>query len=431
MEGTVEWVEKGIICFGSPWAPRDRTYHGGYKNPKKVQLPNDRQSKAKSAESKRSPSSPLERSQALSTDMSPPLSSPEGEYQGQGGTVFPNVGANAGGELIYPNGVPQGSVMVPMTPMYTPYGQPPVQYGYGTGGPCRPISPRGDGFGASPIRPLGRPRFPPYDMGATPFGPRQPPMGLNPQVPWSPPRGYPRGPHPGMLPRYSQVVAPRGQLVYYPTEEGAHNGEGQGLISPDKSATPEEQQNVISDEAIDPLEPKDDPPVSEEDLQGAPPAKVDDLVVPDNDPPIEPEGNVGDNVIPDKTETPLKQEQGVGDNIIPEEEIPEGHDQGGMTPDNGDPIDPKDPKVEIETLRQQLVQAQLEIEKSTRALQKQAAKDNQIDQLRGLVQKQKSEFDSEILKCHTREREQEKEYQQASLDRKKEWEQSWKKEEAE
>ena len=97
-----------------------------------------------------------------STQMSPPLTSPEGEGHGEGETGL--LGSEVMGPVMG-DGMPQGSVPVPMTPMYTPYQRPQVQPGFGLGGPHRPISPRGDGLGASPINPSGRPRFPTYTVG--------------------------------------------------------------------------------------------------------------------------------------------------------------------------------------------------------------------------------------------------------------------------
>ena len=111
---------------------------------------------------------------------------------------------------VISDGMPQGSVPVPMTPMYTPYQQPQVQPGFGLGGPHRPISPRGDGLGASPINPSGRPRFPTYTVGQLPLASQQNLTGFNPRTPGGLPMGYPRGPPPGFPPRYSQVMAARG-----------------------------------------------------------------------------------------------------------------------------------------------------------------------------------------------------------------------------
>ena len=135
--------------------------------------------------------------------MSPPLTSPEGESHGEGETGL--LGSGVMGPAIG-EGMPQELVPVPMTPMYTPYQQP----GFGLGGPHRPISPSGDGLGASPINPSGRPRFPTYTVGHPPLVSQQNPTGFNPQTPGGPPMGYPRSPPPGFPPRYSQVMAARG-----------------------------------------------------------------------------------------------------------------------------------------------------------------------------------------------------------------------------
>ena len=95
------------------------------------------------------------------------------------------------------------------------------------------------------------------------------------------------------------------------------------------------------------------------------------------------------------------------------------------------PVNPDDPKAEIEALQQQLAQAQEALAKSTKTLQKRAAQDSQINNLRELVQKQQGEFDAQIQQYQTREKEQEKASYQASLDRQKLWEQERQKEQAE
>ena len=71
---------------------------------------------------------------------------------------------------------------------------------------------------------------------------------------------------------------------------------------------------------------------------------------------------------------------------------------------------------EVKILHQQLAQAQ----------EKQVALDSQINNLRELVQKQKGEIDSKILKFQPREKEQD----QANIERQKVWEEERKREQA-
>ena len=85
-------------------------------------------------------------------------------------------------------------------------------------------------------------------------------------------------------------------------------------------------------------------------------------------------------------------------------------------PASGKPVINDDPKAEIKILHQQLAQAQ----------EKQAALDSQISNLWELVQKQQEEFDSQILKFQTREKEQD----QANMERQKVWEEERKREQA-
>ena len=86
------------------------------------------------------------------------------------------------------------------------------------------------------------------------------------------------------------------------------------------------------------------------------------------------------------------------------------------SPANGEPVINDDPRAEIKILHQQLVQAQ----------EKQAALNSQINKLWELVQKQQGEFDSQILKFQTREKEQ----YQANMERQKVWKEERKKEQA-
>ena len=86
------------------------------------------------------------------------------------------------------------------------------------------------------------------------------------------------------------------------------------------------------------------------------------------------------------------------------------------SPASGKPIINDDPRAEVKILHQQLAQAQ----------EKQLALDSQVNKLRELVQKQKGEFDSKILKFQTREKEQ----YQANMERQTVWEEERKREQA-
>ena len=83
---------------------------------------------------------------------------------------------------------------------------------------------------------------------------------------------------------------------------------------------------------------------------------------------------------------------------------------------SGEPVINDDPRAEVKILHQQLAQAQ----------EKQAALNSQINKLWELVQKQKGEFDSQILKFWTREKEQ----YQANMETQKVWEEERKREQA-
>ena len=367
--------------------------------------------------------------------MSPPLTSPEGEGHGEGETGL--LGSGVMGPAIA-EGMFQGSVPALMTPMYTPYQQPQVQPGFALRGPHRPISPRGDGLGAFPINPSGHPRFPTYMAGHPPLAPQQNPTGFNPQTLGGPLMGYPRGPPPGFPPRYSQVMAVRGEQVYSPPSHDARYGNGEGFPR-GNVVIPNQSLNVfLGTEAVVPGEPEGNP------------------TSPDNESqvPNEPEPNVGDHATPGENEIPSESGVGSGDATTDTNEIPELQGAGGMMPYNGDPdnpddpnngdpenlddpnnnanpIDPDDPKAEIEALQQQLAQAQEALAKSTKTLQKWAAQDSQINNLRELVQKQQGEFNAQILQYQAREKEQEEAIYQAGLDKQKLWEKERQKEKAE
>ena len=150
MEGASEWVQRGLISFGSPHTPKSKKHRGAPRKPRKTSTPISEKPERTS-----------------STQMSPPLTSPEGDGHGEGGTGVPIAGVMD--PSIVEQGLPQGSVPVPMTRMYTPYQQPQVSPELGLGGHRGPFSPRGDGLGASPINPAGRPRFPIYNVGNAPI----------------------------------------------------------------------------------------------------------------------------------------------------------------------------------------------------------------------------------------------------------------------
>ena len=366
MEGASEWVEGGLISFGPPQTPKSKEPRGVPRQPRKTSTPISEKGQGRTS----------------STQMSPPLTSPEGEGHGEGGTGL--LGSEVMGPVIG-DGMPQGSVPVPMTPMYTPYQQPQVQPGFGLGGPHRPISPRGDGLGASPINPSGHPRFPTYTVGHPPMVSQQNPMGFNPWTPGGPPMGYPRGPPPGFPPRYSQVMAARGEQVYSPPSHDARYGKGEGFPT-GNMVIPNQSLNVVPGMEV----------VVSEEPEGNPTSPDNESQVPN-----EPEPDVGDHATPEEKEIPNESGVGLGDATTDTNEIPEGQGSGGMMPNNGDPdnpddpnngdpenlddpnnnvnpIDPDDPKAEIEALRQQLAQAEEALAKSTKTLQKRAAQDSQI-----------------------------------------------------
>ena len=123
MEGASEWVQRGLIYFGSPHTPKSKKPRGASRRPRKTSTPISEKPERTS-----------------STQMSPPLTSPEGDGHGEGGTGVPIAGIMD--PSIVEQGLPQGPVPVPMTPMYTPYQQPQVSPGFGLGGHHGPFSPR-------------------------------------------------------------------------------------------------------------------------------------------------------------------------------------------------------------------------------------------------------------------------------------------------
>ena len=66
--------------------------------------------------------------------------------------------------MISQEGMSHEPVSVPMTPMYTPYGHPPIPPGFAQGVYQGPISPGGTGLGALPIKPPSQPRFAVYPL---------------------------------------------------------------------------------------------------------------------------------------------------------------------------------------------------------------------------------------------------------------------------
>ena len=223
--------------------------------------------------------------------------------------------------------------------------------------------------------------------------------------------GYPRGPPPGFPPRYSQVMAARGEQVYSPPSHDARYGNGEGFPT-GHVVIPNQSLNVFPGTGVVvPWEPEGN------------------STSPDNESqvPNESETNVGDHATPEENEIPKESEVGSGDATTDTNEIPEGQGSGDMMPNNGDPdnhnslnngnpenlddlnnanpIYPDDSKAEIEALRQQLAQAQEALAKSTKTLQKWAAQESQINNLQELVQKQQREFDAQILQYQTRDKE--------------------------
>ena len=236
--------------------------------------------------------------------MSPPLTSPGGEGKGEGETGW--LGSGVMGPAMG-EGIAQGSAPVPMTLMYTPYQQPQVQPGFGLGGPHRPISPRGNGLGASPINPSGHPRFLTYTVGSPSIVSQQNPIGCNPQTP-GPPMGFPRGPPPGFPPRYSQVMAARGEQVYGPPSHDARYGYGEGFPT-GNVVIPNQSLNVfLGTGVVVPGEPEGNPTSTDNESQV----------------PNEPESNVGDHATPKENEIPSESGVGSGDATTDTNEIPEG-----------------------------------------------------------------------------------------------------------
>ena len=239
----------------------------------------------------------------------------------------------------------------------------------------------------------------------------------------------------------------RGEPVHIP--DGRGYGTSDGHISPDGLIIPGEPQNMIPDVEVVSEESEQDPIPSEGDVgQGEPewdPVALGEDVVPKElgQDPVSPEEDieVSDNegqgqvgIVPDEgepigPEEPERDPDAEGDGgETPGNGESNGLGQGGILPDKGnpdnvEPINPHDPRVEIETLRQQLSQTRATLAKSVQVLQKCTAQDIQIKNLRELVEKQQGQFDSKILELQTIEKEREKEQYQASVEKEKAWEQ--------
>ena len=157
--------------------------------------------------------------------------------------------------------------------------------------------------------------------------------------------GYPRGPPPGFPPKYSQVMAARGEQVYSPPSHDARYGNGEGFPT-GNVVSPNQSLNGFPGTGVVPGEPEGNPTSLDNELQV----------------PNEPEPNVGDHATPEENEIPNESGVGSRDATTDTNEIPEGQGSGGMMPNNGDlenlddpnnnanPIDPDDPKAEIEVL---------------------------------------------------------------------------------
>ena len=181
-------------------------------------------------------------------------------HRGEGDTVLPGDGGMdpsvVRGDMSGYGGIPQGLIGVPPTPMYTPYGQPLTPYVFGHGH----VGPRGDGLGASPINPTGRPRFP----GHSPYGSQSYSKGLNPRVPLGSPNGISTGTTSRFSPRYSQVFQGMGGSVDIPEGRGVVYGTGEGHRSPDGVGVPRESRDAFSHEDMIPEGPEEDLVSSEE-----------------------------------------------------------------------------------------------------------------------------------------------------------------------
>ena len=152
----------------------------------------------------------------------------------------------------------------------------------------------------------------------------------------------------------SHVMAARGEQVYSPPTLDARFGYGEGFPT-GKVGMPNQSLNVfLGTEAVVPKEPEGNPTSLDNESQV----------------PNKPDSNVGDHATPEEKEIPNESGVGSGDVTTDTNEIPEGQGSGGMMPNNGDPdnpddpnngdpddsdnnvnpVDPDDPKAEIEAL---------------------------------------------------------------------------------
>ena len=89
MEGASEWVEGGLISFGPPQTPKSKKPRGVPRQPRKTSTPISEKGQGRTS----------------STQMSPPLTSPEGEGHGEGETGL--LGSGVMGPVIA-EGMPPG-----------------------------------------------------------------------------------------------------------------------------------------------------------------------------------------------------------------------------------------------------------------------------------------------------------------------------------
>ena len=365
MEGASEWVQRGLISFGSPHTPKSKRHRGASRKLRKTSTPISEKPERTS-----------------SMQMSLPLTSPEGDGHGEGGTGRPIAGVMD--PSIIEQGMPQGPVPVPMTLMYTPYQQPPVSPRFGSGGHQGLFNPRGDGLGASPINPSGSPRFPIYNVGNAPSV-QQTPIGFNPRAPGGLPMGFPRGPPPRFPPKYSQVITMRGKQIYSPPSANGIYGNRDGSAS-DTGRSPDTSPKVTPDKGIVvpgglegiPAQIPDDQVIPDRDLttegSGMGPTNIQDpinpddpnnqgpvnLDDPDNQDPINPdEPDSPDPINPDEPDNqdPINPAEPSNGGPTNQEEPNNGGPTNQEEPNNGTPINPNepntgDPKAEIEALRQ-------------------------------------------------------------------------------
>ena len=129
--------------------------------------------------------------------------------------------------------------------------------------------------------------------------------------------GFPRGPPPGFLPKYSQVMATREEQIYSPPSGNARYGNGEGFPTGNLVIPNQSLNGFPGTEVVVPGEPEGNP------------------TSPDNESqvPNEPETNDVDHAMPDENEVPKESGIGSGDAITDTNVIPEGWGQGGMMHD--------------------------------------------------------------------------------------------------